>query len=146
MSKEVAMKKLLQACSENPELLTRLIEKPQEVAKEYDVALEPAELQQLQRVKKLKDLVEEFKLGRVIGPPAGYPADVMWKTTLANHILFYKPIFYPLFYMPIFYRWGWGSYPIFYQIFYPIGYYYATGQVQQARRFSGLRSLGKKRT
>jgi hypothetical protein len=145
MSKEVAMKKLLQACGENPELLTRLMEKPQEVTKEYGVALEPEELQQLQRVKKLKDLVEEFKLGRVIGPHVGYPIDVMWKTTLATHILFYKPIFYPIFYRPIYYTRP-IFYPIYYPIFYPIGYYFATGGIEQARQFSGLRSLGKKRT
>ena len=39
-----------------------MLEKPQDVAKEHAAALEPEELQQLQRVKKLTELVDESKL------------------------------------------------------------------------------------
>lgn len=143
MSKEVAIRKLMQSCEKDPELFTKLVDKPQEVAKEYGVALEPEELQQLQRVKKLRDLVEEFKQGRVIGPHIGYPIDVLWKATIANHILSYRPIFYPVFYRP-----G----PIFYYrptfnnpIFYPVGYPFSAGGIEGSRQFSGLRSLGSKK-
>jgi hypothetical protein len=144
MSKEVALRQLIQAGEKDPELFTKLLEKPEEVAKQYGVTLEREELQQLQRVKKLKDLVEEFKQGRVIPPPSGYPIDVLWKTTIANHILFYRPIFYPIFnrpisYRPIFYR------PIFYPVFYPIGYYFRTGGIEGNPQFKGLRSLGNKK-
>ena len=144
MSKEVAIRKLMQACHDNAELLSRLVERPQEVAKEYGITFEAEELRQLERVKKLADLVEEFRQGRVIGPPSGYPVDVLWKTTLANHILFYRPIFYPIFYQPIFYR------PIFYRpsfypVFYPIGYFFRSGGIDGNRQFSGLRTLGIKK-
>jgi hypothetical protein len=98
MSKEVAIRKLMQACEKDPELFARLTQKPQEVAEEYGVTLEPDEVVQLERVQKLNSLVAEFKLGRGIGRPIGYPVDVAWKTSIANHIIFYRPIFYPIFY------------------------------------------------
>jgi|SRR5215469_1908745 hypothetical protein len=150
MSTEVGMKKLMQACEKDPELLNKLLEKPQEIAKQYDAALGPEELQQLQRVKKLRDLVEEFKAGRVIPHPVGYPIDVLWKTTLANHILSYRPIFYPIFYTwgPISYRWRPISYrggPISYFGATPIGYPYSPVQFEASRQLSGLRSVSRKK-
>src|SRR5271169_6527984 len=143
MSTEVGIRKLMQACEKDPELLTKLLEKPQEIAKQYDVSLEPEQLQQLQRVKKLRDLVEEFKAGRVIPRPVGYPIDVLWKTTLANHILSYRPIFYP-----IFYTWGPTSYraisyrggPISY---FGAGYPFSPVQFEASRQLRGLRSVGR---
>jgi hypothetical protein len=97
MCKEVAVRKLMQACEKDPELFARLTKKPQEVAGEYGVTLEPDEVVQLERVHKLNSLVAEFKLGRVIGTPIGYPVDVAWKSAIANHILSYRPVFYPIF-------------------------------------------------
>jgi hypothetical protein len=98
MSKEVAVRKLLQACEKDPELFAKLIATPKEVAEQFGVALEPEEVEQLQKVQKLRTLVGEFKQGRVVGPPLGYPIDVAWKNTILNHIKFYNPIFYPIFY------------------------------------------------
>ena len=98
MSKEVAVKKMLQACEKEPELFAKLIASPQEVAGKFGIALEPEEVEQLQKVQKLRTLVDEFKLGRVIGPPLGYPVDVAWKNIIFYHILYYRPIFYPIFY------------------------------------------------
>jgi hypothetical protein len=98
MSKEVAVRKLMQACEKDPELFARLVAKPQEVAEQFGVTLEPDEVAQLERVQKLRSLVAEFKLGRGIGRPIGYPVDVAWRTAIANHIVFYRPIFYPIFY------------------------------------------------
>ncbi|MGA2168551.1 MAG: hypothetical protein ABSG62_10085 [Terracidiphilus sp.] len=135
MNKDVAIRKLMQACEKDPDLFTKLVDNPQEIAKEHDIALEPEELQQLQRVKKLKDLVEEFKQGRGIGRPVGYPIDVAWTTTIANHIIFYRPIYYPIYY------------PIFYPVFGPISYRgagYPAEPVETAQ-FSALRKLGRKR-
>jgi len=143
MSREAAIRKMMTACREDPELHKKLLDKPQEVAKQFDVKLEPEELQQLDRVKKLADLVDEFKAGRGIHPPIGYPIDVLWKTVLLKHIVSYRPVYYPLFnirYYPI-------RYPIrFYPIrFYPynpmiynIGYYFNVGE-QEGQRFTGLR-------
>jgi len=145
MSKEVALKQLIQAGEKDPELFTKLLEKPEEAAKQYGVTLEREEVQQLQRVKKLKDLVDEFKQGRGLPPPSGYPIDVLWKTTIANHILFYRPIFYPIFNVPIVYRRPISYRPIFYQVFYPIGYYFRTGGIEGNPQFRGLRSLGNKK-
>jgi hypothetical protein len=98
MSREVAIRKLMQACEKDPELFARLTQKPHEVAEEYGVTLEPDEVAQLERVQKLNSLVAEFKQGRGIGTPIGYPVDVAWKTAIANHIVFYRPIYYPIFY------------------------------------------------
>jgi len=135
MSKEAAVRKLMQACEKDPDLLTKLTENPAEIAKKHGVDLEPEEVQQLQRVKKLKDLVEEFKVGRGIGRPVGYPIDVAWKTTLANHIIFYRPIYYPIYYH------------IFYPVFGPISYRgagYPAEPVETAQ-FSALRKLRSKK-
>jgi len=146
MTREAAIRKMMSACHENPELYRKLLEKPQDVAKEHGVTLEPEELQQLQRVKKLQDLVDEFKAGRGIHPPIGYPIDVMWKKVIANHVISYRA-FYPLFnfrYYPIrFYPIRF--YPIrFYPIYYPIGYYFNTGGIrQEGQQFTGLRNVKK---
>ena len=133
MSKEIAVRKLMQACEKDPKLFEKLVENPKAVAAENGVDLEPEELQQLQRVKKLRDLVAEFKGGRGIGRPIGYPIDVAWKSTLADHIIFYRPIYYPIFY------------PIFYQIFYPVVSYrelgYPIEPVEQLPVLQGLRKL-----
>ena len=132
MSNETAIRKLMHACEKDPELFKRLAANPEGVAKEHGVTLEPAEIEQLVRVQKLQHLVEEFKTARPgIGGPIKYPIDVAWKTALANHIIFYRPIYYPIFY-PIFY-------PILYRIGYPIVGY--TWQ-QQMPQTSALRRLG----
>ena len=140
MTREAAIRKMMKACHENPDLHKKLLEKPQDVAKEHDVTLEPEELEQLQRVKKLHDLVEEFKAGRGIHPPIGYPIDVMWKKIIANHIISYRS-FYPLFnfrYYPIRY-YPIRFYPIYYPTYYPIGYYFGGEGGEQVQQFRGLR-------
>jgi hypothetical protein len=143
MSREAAIRKMMHACHQDPDLHKKLLEKPQDVAKEHGVTLEPEELQQLQRVKKLQDLVDEFKAGRGIHPPIGYPIDVMWKKVIANHIISYRSSFYPLFnfrYYPIrFYPIRY--YPIrYYPIKYIAGYYFDVGGPQAGQQFTGLRS------
>jgi hypothetical protein len=104
----------MHACEKDPELFKRLAANPEAVAKEHGVALEPAEVEQLNRVHKLQTLVEEFKTARPgIGGPIKYPIDVAWKAALANHIIRYRPIYYPIFYpifYPVLYRWI-GGYP-----------------------------------
>ncbi len=140
MTREAAIRKMMTACHENPDLHKKLLDKPQDVAKEHGVTLEPEELEQLKRVKKLHDLVEEFKAGRGIHPPIGYPIDRMWKKVIANHIISYRA-FYPLFnfrYYPIrFYPIRF--YPIYYPIYYPIGYYFGGEGGEQVQQFRGLR-------
>ncbi len=150
MTREAAIRKMMSACHENPEMYKKLLEKPKEVAKEHGVTLEPEELSQLQRVKQLEDLVDEFKAGRGLHPPIGYPIDSMWKKVLFKHIVSYRtfyplfnfryyPIrFYPIRYYPIKY------YPIrFYPIRYPIGYYFDVGGIQEGTQFTGLRRTKK---
>jgi hypothetical protein len=132
MEKEVAIRKLMQACEMDPALSARLLANPDDVAKEFEVKLEPEEVAQLQRVKKLQDLVAEFTQGRGIGRPIGYPVDVMWKTTIANHLQSYRPIYYP----------------IFYQIFYPYRppiYYPVAGYPAGPIEFEGIRRSGARR-
>jgi hypothetical protein len=138
MSREAAIRKMMQACHENPDLHKKLLEKPQDVAKEHGLTLEPEELQQLQRVKKLQDLVEEFKAGRGIHPPIGYPIDVLWKKVISYHIIWYRP-FYPLWYR-FWYRFN--SYR-FRPSVYTIGYYLDTGRPQVGPQFTGLRNMKK---
>jgi len=50
-----------------------MLEKQQDVAKEHAATLEPEKLQQLQRVKKLTEFVDEFKLE--FHSPAKEPED-----------------------------------------------------------------------
>jgi hypothetical protein len=138
MEKDVAIRQLMQACEKDPELFAKLVDKPEEVAKEFKVTLGPDEIAQLQRVKQLQNLVNEFKVGRGGLPhPSGYPIDVMWKNTLANHILFYRPIYYPIFY-PIYY-------PVFYRWHFPVTGYPAGPIETQGGQFTGLRSARKRR-
>ena len=115
MPNEIAVKKLMDACDQDPKLQARLFQDPIAVAKEHGVELSSDEVQQLKRVGALMTLVDQFKAGRVgLGPgPIFYPVDVWWKRAIFNHVVSYRPIFYPLF-NPIYYRIG--------PIFYPIGY------------------------
>jgi hypothetical protein len=61
----------------------------------------------------------------------------MWKNTLANHILFYRPVYYPIFY-PIYY-------PVFYRWQFPVTGYPAGPIETQGGQFTGLRSARKRR-
>jgi hypothetical protein len=136
VSKESAIKKLMQACEGDADLYSKLLANPQDVAGQYGVTLEPEEIEQFKRVQALQTLVAEFKAGRGIGHPIGYPVDVAWKATLANHIIFYRPIYYPIFY-PIFY-------PIYYRgSGYPIGY--IEEPTAAVKPFSGLRKLAARK-
>lgn len=125
----------MHACEKDPELFKRLVASPAEVAKEHGVTLEKAEIEQLGRVQKLQSLVDEFKTGRPgVGGPIKYPIDVAWKTTLANHIIYYRPIYYPIFYQ-IFY-------PILYRIGYPVvGYAFQ----QQTSQSGALRKVATRK-
>ncbi len=138
MNNEAAVAKLMQACEKDAELYSKLLANPQEVANQYGVTLEPEEIEQFNRVQKLQSLVAEFKTGRGVVGPIRYPIDVAWKATLANHIIYYRPIFYPIFY------------GIFYPIFYrPTGYVagYPVESAQAIGPFTGLRRLAaRKRT
>jgi len=113
VSKETSLRALLQACEKDDALFERFLATPQEVATAYHLELDAEEIEQLQRVHKLKSLVAEFRLKRQPGTPVGYPADLAWKAVLTNHILFYRPIFYPIFYP---------ANPVFEQLRRPKGY------------------------
>lgn len=115
---EAAIKKLMEAADKDPELRAKLLKEPQAVGKQWAVSFTEAEVTQLKIVGRLTELVAEFTAGRVIGPgPITYPIDIWWKGALSEHILHYRPIYYPLFHH-IFYPVG----PIFYPRFGPIGY------------------------
>ena len=110
MPDEIAIRKLMEACDQDPKLQARLFRDPAAVAKENGVELTDNEVQQLKRVGALKGLVDEFKAGRV-GPgpiryPIGYPIDQWWRQAIFNHVVSYRTLFNP----------------IFNPIFYPIGY------------------------
>jgi hypothetical protein len=106
--REIAIRKLMDACDKEPELQAQLFESPKKIAAQHGVELEDAEVQQLQKVGALMRLVGEFKAGRVVGPggPIYYPIDVWWKRTIFNHVISYRSLYNPL----------------FHHIFDPIGY------------------------
>jgi hypothetical protein len=116
MPNEIAIRKMMEACDQDPKLQARLFHDPKAVAKEHGVELSDDEIKQLKRVGSLMSLVGEFKAGRVGGHgpvgtyPIGYPIDQWWKNTIFNHVVSYRSLYNPL----------------FSPIFYPIGYVFNT--------------------
>jgi hypothetical protein len=108
MARETDIKKMMEACEQDPELQAKLLENPKEFAqKKFKVELNDQEVQQLLKVGQLMRLVDEFKAGRFVGPgPVTYPVDIWWKRVITNHVIRYNPLYYRLFYL----------------IYYPIGY------------------------
>ena len=127
MSNEAGVRKLMQACEKEPALFGRFVDKPDEVAKEFGITLAKEEIDQLKRVQRLQQVIDDFKAHRPgIPGPSGYPIEMAWKTAMAHHIIFYRPSFYPIFYpawdnairnnrviaaakIP---WWKWGFYPV----------------------------------
>jgi hypothetical protein len=111
MPNELAIRKMMEACDQDPKLKARLFHDPAAVAKENGVELSDNEVQQLKRVGALIGLVNEFKAGRVGGRgpvpgyPIGYPIDQWWKGAIFNHVIIYRSLYNPLF-NPIFYPIG----------------------------------------
>jgi len=110
MPNELAIRKMMEACDQDPKLRARLLHDPAAVAKENGLELSDNEVQQLKRVGALINLVNEFKAGRIgRGPiggyPIGYPIDQWWKSTVFNHVISYRSLYNPLF-NPIFYPIG----------------------------------------
>ena len=110
MPNEIAMRKLMEACDQDPKLQAKLFHDPAAVAKEHGVEFSDTEVQQLKRVGTLMNLVGEFKAGRVGGRgpifyPIGYPIDQWWKNAIFNHVVSYRSLYNPLF-NPIFYPIG----------------------------------------
>jgi len=102
--RNLSVKKMMDACDKDPGLQAQLFKNPDEVAKKYGVTLSADEKGQLSKVAHLYALVDEFKASRFPGPgPIFYPADVWSKRRIFDHVLSYRPIFYPLFVDPIFY-------------------------------------------
>jgi len=98
VDRTLSVRKMMDACDKDPELQDQLFKTPDEVAKTYGVTLSADEKGQLCRVAHLYALVDEFKASRSSGPgPIFYPVDVWWKRRLFDHVLSYRPIFYPLF-------------------------------------------------
>jgi hypothetical protein len=107
MANEIAIRKMMDACDQDPKLQARLFHDPKAVAKEHGVELSNDEVAQLKRVGALMSLVDEFKVGRVTGIPGPiyYPIDAWWKQAIFNHVISYRSIYNPLF-NPIFYPIG----------------------------------------
>ena len=110
MPNDVAIRKMMEACDQDPKLQAKLLQDPKAVAKEHGVELSDGDVQQLKRVSTLMNLVGEFKAGRVgRGPlgtyPIGYPIDQWWKGTIFNHVVSYRGLYNP-FFNPIFYPIG----------------------------------------
>jgi hypothetical protein len=119
MANEIAIRKMMDACDQDPKLQARLFHDPKAVAKEHGVELANDEVQQLKRVGALMSLVDEFKAGRVGGVPGPifYPIDTWWKQAIFNHVISYRSI----------------NDPLFNPIFYPIGYVFNVAGQQFGR-------------
>jgi hypothetical protein len=135
-----ALKRLVAAAEKDPDLLARLCAEPEAIAKEYDVKLSEHEIAQLKRVGELQRIVAEFAEAR-IPDPIFYPIDVWWGRAIADHVLFYSPIFYPIRY-PIIDILRERVGPIFYPFGPPIGYpgpggWFAAGDLRRRLRRPG---------
>ncbi len=116
---ETAVKKLMEAADKDPALKAKLFKDPQAVAKQYDFSFTEAEVSQLKKVARLTDLIDDYTAGRIVGPgPVFYPLDIWWKGALRDHILRYRPIYYPMFHH-MYYPIGPSFYPWHGPIFYP---------------------------
>ena len=99
-TREIAIKKLMEACDKDTKLRADLLRNPKEIATKYNVTLEPEEEKQLKRVGELTRVIEEFTHSRVFNPDwIRYPADVWWKQTLYDHIVEPQSLFNPLFHL-----------------------------------------------
>jgi hypothetical protein len=105
--KDLALRELVEKADGDPRLLAKLCADPHAVAAEFGVELAEAEVDQFRRLGTLMNLVSEFTEAR-IPDPIFYPIDIWWSKTIAKHILFYNPIFYPI------------RYPIKDWVFYPV--------------------------
>ena len=80
MPNEIAIRKMMEACDQDPALQAELFKNPVAVAKKHHVDLSDDEVEQLKRVGTLMNLVGEFKAGRVGGRgPASsdIPSDIL---------------------------------------------------------------------
>ena len=101
--RELPIRKMMDACDQDEALQAQLFKEPDAVASKFGVQLTSDEKAQLAKVADLYRIVDEFKAGRFGGPgPIGYPIDVWWKRKIFNHVLSYRPLFYPIF-NPVFY-------------------------------------------
>ncbi len=129
MPNEIAIRKMMEACDQDPALQAELFKNPVAVAKKHHVDLSDDEVEQLKRVGTLMNLVGEFKAGRVggrgpiVGYPIGYPIDQWWKRTIFNHVVSYRSLYNPL----------------FNPIFYPIGYVFNVGAKAFGNEIAALR-------
>ena len=129
MPNEIAIRKMMEACDQNPALQAELFKNPLAVAKKHGVELSDNEVEQLKRVGTLMKLVDEFKAGRVggrgplVGYPIGYPIDQWWKGTIFKHVVSYRSLYNSL----------------FNPIFYPIGYVFNVGGKAFGNEIAGLR-------
>ncbi len=102
VTKELAVKKLMEACEKDPKLQAELFRAPKELATKYGVTLEPEEEKQLKRVGELMRIINDFTEARIFGPgPIFYPVDLWWKRTLFDHIYRYEPLYNKLFHRPL---------------------------------------------
>jgi hypothetical protein len=97
--KEEGLNKLLQAANLDESLKSRLLAQPKEVAKEYGVDLNAAEVQRLSKLGAFRELANELRHGAVIrcDPRICYPADV-WLRVEARRLIRYFIryfVFYP---------------------------------------------------
>ena len=134
MTNEIAIRKMMEACDQDPNLRARLFQDPMAVAKEYKVELTGDEVTQLKRVGELVGLVAQFKTGRIggrgplSGYPVGYPIDQWWKQVIFNHVISYRTLYNPL----------------FNPIFYPIGYVFNVRRQELAAEAVQLRHARRK--
>lgn len=94
-----SIKKMMEACDKDSSLQAQLLREPDALAKKHGVQLRAEEKAQLAKVSELYSIIDEFKAGRVAGPgPIFYPIDVWWKRKIFDHVLRYRPLYYPMFY------------------------------------------------
>lgn len=102
VDRNLAIKKMMDACDKDPSLQAQLFKSPEGVAKKYEVSLSAEEKAAISKLGHLYEVIDEFKAGRIFGPgPIFYPIDIWWQRKIFNHVLSYRPIFYPLFPRPI---------------------------------------------
>jgi hypothetical protein len=94
--RELALMRMMEAADANPDQRAKLLDNPEAFAREWNVKLEPAEVEQFKLLSTLTSLIDRLNgsHGHIPGP-IFYPIDVWVKDAFLSHVVFDRSLFRP---------------------------------------------------